>query len=189
MDPVQLARAAVLFCERIPESSGGFGHITENLAQSFLAGLVYRVRTIGGMMHPELASYVETGGNTFLFNRQVHLPKFGFGRAPAFFYQVTGRIQRFEKLVAGGTSVSWSQRWAAKTLCPPDRLLHESTAIVLEEAVGALTAAGIFFERNVQGNRIWGLLREPLHIRIDVCQMTCTQCGHGCQRSGVLAFL
>jgi len=179
MDPVQLSRAAVLFCEHIQESSGRFGHITENLAQSFLAGLVYRVRTIGGTMHPELASYVETGGNTFLFNRQIHMPKFGFGRAPAFFYQGTGRIKRFEKLVAGGTSVTWSQRWAAKTLRPQDRLLHESTAIVLEEAVGALTAAGIFFERPVQGNRIWGLLREPLRIRLDVCQMTCTQCGHG----------
>ena len=178
VDPDRMVQAASMFCERIRENAGGFGHMTEQMAQVFLAGLVYRVRTIGGMMHPELASYVESGGNTFLLHRQIHMPKFGSGRAPAFFYLGTGRMPRFEKLVAGGTSVSWSQRWASKTLIPSDRLFYESTAIALEEAVRVLSEVGIFFERIVQGSRVWGLLREPLLIQADVRQMTCTQCGH-----------
>jgi len=53
-----------------------------------------------------------------------------------FFYLGTGRFQRFEKLVAGGTSLSWSQRWCIKTLASIPNLSAESASIALEEVDG-----------------------------------------------------
>lgn len=178
-DPECVQSLAGKLITRLRERAGGFGSVKEEEARSLLNGLVHRLRTGGGIYHPELDLYVQRGGDTYLFNQQVHMPTFGkFVRAPAFFYQGTGKFQRFEKLVAGGTSLSWSQRWVLKALRSVPNLSAASAAIVLEEAVRVLVDAGIFAERSVQGDRVWGIPPGQLRLTADVHLMTCRHCGH-----------
>lgn len=178
-EPRLIHGAAERMRDLLRERAGGFGSVAERELANLLAGLVHRLRTGGGIYHAELDGYVEQGGNTFLLNRQNHMPKFSnAGRAPAFFYQGTSRVQRFEKLVAGGTSMSWSQRWAIKNLRSVPGLDAESAGIVIEEAVQALTKAGLLEERSAQGNRIWGIRPGQLKVTAKVELMTCRHCGH-----------
>lgn len=178
-DPQRVASLAQKLCGLLREKAGGFGSLKEEEARSLLDGLIHRLRTGGGIFHAELDGYVQRGGDTYLFNQQVHMPTFGkFVRAPAFFYQGTGKFQRFEKLVAGGTSLSWSQRWVIKALRSIPGLSAESAAIALEEAVRVLVTEGIFAERSVQGDRVWGIPANQLRLTAEVRLMKCRHCGH-----------
>jgi len=178
-DPQRIQPLAEKLVSLLRERAGGFGNLKIEEARSLLDGLIHRLRTGGGIFHPELDVYVQRGGDTFLLNQQFHMPAFGkFARAPAFFYQGTGRFQRFEKLVASGTSLSWSQRWVVKVLRSIANLSAESAAIVVEEAVRVLTDAGILAERSVQSNRVWGIPAIQLLVSAEVRLMTCRHCGH-----------
>lgn len=178
-DPERVGALAAKLVTQLKERAGGFGNAKGEEARSLLDGLIHRLRTGGGIFHTELDVYVQRGGDTYLLNQQDHMPSFGkFARAPAFFYQGTGKFQRFEKLVAGGTSLSWSQRWVIKVLRSVPNLSAESAAIVLEEAVRVLVDAGIFLERSVQGDRIWGIPPNQLLVSAEVRLMTCGHCGH-----------
>lgn len=178
-DPRQVLDAAARLRELLKEQAGGFGGVGEPELANLLAGLVHRLRTGGGIYHSELDGYVAGGGNIFLLNRQNHMPKFSnAGRAPAFFFQGTTRTQRFEKLVAGGTSPSWSQRWAIKCLASVPGLDPESAGIVVESAIRTLAATGLLEEREAQGNRVWGIPPGQLKVTRQVALMKCGHCGH-----------
>ena len=178
-DPQRVERMTGQLMERLRERAGGFDSMKSDEASSLLHGLIHRLRTLGGIYHAELDTYVQRGGDTYLLNQQVHMPSFGkFVRAPSFYYQGVGKFQRFEKLVAGGTALSWSQRWVIKTLRSTPGLSAESAAIVLEEAVRVLVDDGIFVERSVQGDRVWGIPAHQLLLTADVHLMKCRHCGH-----------
>jgi len=179
VDPQSIELAADNLNTRLQERAGGFGSLKIGEARAMIEGLIHRLRTEGGIYHPELDGYVQRGGDTYLFNQQPHLPSFSnFGSAPSFFYQGTGKFKRFEKLVAGGTSLSWSQRWVIKVLRSIPNLSAESAAIVLEEAARVLVDAGVFVERSVQGDRIWGIPPNRLLVDAEVRLMTCCHCGY-----------
>lgn len=179
VDPEHIGAAARILCEKLREKAGGFGAIKEEEATALLGGLIHRLRTGGGIYHEELDDYVNRGGDSYLLGQRPHMPKFGkSGRAPSFFYQGPGRIPRFEKLVAGGTALSWAQRWTIKSLCSIPNLSAEAAEIVLEEAKGALVGQGIWTETAQKGDRIWGIPPERLLLTTEVRLMTCRQCGH-----------
>jgi DEAD/DEAH box helicase domain-containing protein len=178
-DPQRVGPLADKLVTLLRERAGGFGGLKTEDARALLAGLVHRLRTGGGIYHPELEVYVQRRGDTYLLNQQVHMPTFGkFVRAPAFFYQGSGKFQRFEKLVAGGTSMSWSQRWVIKTLRSIPNLSAESASIALEGAVRVLVETGIFVEQSLQGDRVWGIPTSQLVVTNEVRLMTCGHCGY-----------
>jgi DEAD/DEAH box helicase domain-containing protein len=184
-DPQQVERAAAALCAALRERAGGFSGVVEREAVSLLLGLLHRLRTGGGIYHAELDGYVDRAGDSYLLNLQNHMPSFGkASRAPAFFYQGTTRLPRFEKLVAGGTSLSWSQRWVLKNLRSIIGLSAESAGIVIEEAVRALSTAGFLEERNAQGNRVWGIKPAQLLVTHEVSLMICQRCGHSVSCAG-----
>jgi DEAD/DEAH box helicase domain-containing protein len=178
-DPARMAPLPDLLASRLREMAGGFGKVSLEELRSVIIGLHHRLRTLGGIHHTELDVYVERGGDTFLLNQQHHMPSFGrFVRAPSFYHQGTGRFQRFERLVAGGTSLSWAQRWVCKALHSLPGLTAESAAIVLEEAMRVMVEAGVVTERKVLGDRVWGIHGDQLRVTTEVHGMTCDRCGH-----------
>jgi DEAD/DEAH box helicase domain-containing protein len=180
VDSSAVARAASDALQHIKEKAGGFGVVAEKEVLTLLQGLIHRLRTAGGVIHPEMDIYLKRGGDTYLLNQQVHMPSFGnYGRAPSFFTMGPARFQRFEKLAAGGTSLSWSQRWAAKALKSVPKLSGEASSLVLEIAVKALTSEGIFKECEVDGSRVWGIPTDQLWLSTEVRSMKCGHCGHG----------
>ncbi len=185
VDAPLVANLGEKLTERLRERAGGFGTASDKEANALLLGLVHRLRTQGGILHEELETYVDRGGDTYLLNQQVHMPGFGkFGRAPSFFYQGTKPLSRFEKVVAGGTALSWCQRWVLKVLRSVTGLSAESAGIVLEEALSVLVDAGVVVERPVLGDRVWGIPPHRLQLTTDVQLMTCGRCGHSISCAG-----
>jgi DEAD/DEAH box helicase domain-containing protein len=179
IDPELVEPLVERLIKRLREKAGGFGGAKTEEVRWLIYGLIHRLRTGGGIYHPELETYVKRGGDTYLLNQQVHMPSFDkTSRAPAFFHQGKGKFQRFERLLAGGTSLSWSQRWVMKCLQSIANLSAESAGIVLEETVGLLSDAGVFVECSVQGDRVWGIPTSQLQVAVDSSVMTCHHCGH-----------
>lgn len=177
--PDALARAAENLARILPEHAGGFKAVSTDAAKRLLAGLLHRLRTSGGIRHPELDEYMSQGGNTWLLNRREHMPSFSDRlRAPAFFYLGPDRFSRFERVIGGGTSLSWCQRWAMKVLADCGDINAEAAGMALEEAVKALIAAGLLEETPVRSSRVWGLPPKALLLSRDVSQITCGHCGH-----------
>jgi DEAD/DEAH box helicase domain-containing protein len=174
-----LAVAASQLLVRLREKAGGFGSVSIRDVTTMLMGLLHRLRTNGGVYHPEIESYVSRGGDAFLLNQSRHMPHFGRrAEMPVFFTMGHERMVRFEKLVAGGTNLSWSQRYTVKALRSIPGLGAEAAAFVIEEAIDSLSDASIVAEREVRGNRVWGISGEHLLVTAEVSGLACRQCGH-----------
>ncbi len=177
--PEGIRMAVARLSSSLRERAGGFGRASIGELNTLVYGLLHRLRIGGGIYHRELQPYLNDPGNLFLLSRENHMPSFGrAGSAPCFFYQSQSRIQRFERLVAGGTNLSWSQRWAIKCLTSIPNLTAESAAIVIEEAVNLLTSEGVLREENPRGHRIWGIPQDRILISPDVKLLACDTCGH-----------
>lgn len=178
--PEVVAAAADRLRRALSEKAGGFANVTVEELSRLIVSWLHRLRTGGGIFERELELYVGRGGDTFLHNKQVHLPGFDrFGHAPAFFYQGATTWARFERVVASGTTPTWSQKRVSKVLTMAATLSAESAGIVAEELVVACREAGLIEERTVQGNRLWGITPAQLRVTTGVRQIACRRCGHG----------
>lgn len=180
LPPELIAIAADDMGKALREKAGGFSSVTTEALTRLIFSWLHRLRTGGGVFDSELKLYVERGGDAFLFNKQIHLPGFDkFGRAPVFFYQGTTTWSRFERVVASGTTPTWSQKRVIKVLALPLPLSAESAGIVAEEMVVACRKAGLIEELGVQDNRLWGIAPSQLRVTTTARQLTCGHCGHG----------
>ena len=174
-----IARAAEKLGQSLRETAGGFSSVSASDLVRLILSWLHRLRTAGGVFDAELDSYINRGGDSYLHNKKIHLPGFArFGHAPVFFYQGTTAWPRFERVVASGTSMTWSQKRVAKVLTPPAVLSADSAGIVAEQLVIACRDVGLIEERAVLGNRLWGIAPSMVQISSDVGQMSCHQCGH-----------
>lgn len=180
-DPHIVATAAGKLMSSLREKAGGFGSATTEEFTKLVISWLHRLRTSGGIFDQELESYIERGGDSFLHNKKVHLPGFAkFGHAPVFFYQGTTTLSRFERIVGSGTSMTWSQKRAGKTLASlASQLSADSAGIVAEQLVETCRDAGLIEERSVLGNRLWGIMPNQVRLSTSVRQLACQRCGHG----------
>lgn len=172
--------SAETLSQTLKQKAGGFGSVDTGEIVHFINGFLHRLRTSGGVLHPETQAFFSSGGDTYLHNtRQIHLPAYGkTSRAPTFFYIGPTALQRFERVVATGASLTWSQKWAIKSIRSAGTLSAESAGIVIEEAIRTLKSNGLLRECEAKGNRIWGLAPECISISPDVRQVKCDSCGH-----------
>ncbi len=178
--PALVAAAAERLGTALREKAGGFSGVTNEVLIQLTMSWLHRLRTSGGIFEPELKIYVERGGDTYLHNKQIHLPGFDkFGHAPVFFYQGTTTWSRFERVVASGTTPTWTQKRIIKVVALPATLSSDSAGIVAEELVIACRDTGLIEERIVQDNRLWGIAPEKTCVTTKVSQLTCGHCGHG----------
>lgn len=186
LSPEGVAAAASKLGQALQETAGGFAAVTSEDLIKLIIGWLHRLRTSGGVFEPELETYVQRGGDAYLHNRQFHLPGFDrFGHAPVFFYQGTTAWSRFERVVASGTTPTWSQKRIAKVLAARIPISSESAGIVAEHLVNACREVGLIEERAVQGNRLWGISPPQLKVSTEVRQMACQRCGHGLSCSDI----
>lgn len=176
--PELVAAAVESLLTALREKAGGFSGLKSEEITRLILSWLHRLRTAGGIFDPELKPYFERGGDAYIYNQQIHLPGFDrFGRAPVFFYQGTTSSNRFEKVVASGSTPTWSQKRVIKLLNVP--LTTDAAGIVAEAMVMACRETGLIEELQIQDNRIWGLAPSHLRVTTAVRQLSCKQCGHG----------
>ena len=143
--------------------------------KQFLSGLLMHLKLAGGIVHPTLSSYIESGGIVFILSRIPFMPPFSrYLPAPRFL--TTRGDSRFEPVLSSGTSLkTWCEHWLYKNF---KDIVHIMTAaepiykIVLEH----MTTAGILDQRQDKKKAAWGIHPHALHVTNRVDQYTCNTC-------------
>lgn len=174
-DLLDEAVAALLL--RLTEEIGGLRELDAPTLYRFLLGFIVALKDKGGVAHPDLSLYVESGGNSYLLNKQAHLPKFGrTSRAPAFLSTQT--FERFNTIVRTNPNTpTWFEDWMLRSLGFVDRgisgYLREVWTIVVDE----LEKAGVLVSwTGPKQARIWGLPAELFLVTGEVVQFRCGRC-------------
>jgi DEAD/DEAH box helicase domain-containing protein len=163
---------------KLKESIGTLRSLDALILRRVVLGLLARLRTMGGIFHPELDGYVAQMGNSFALRKtHDHLPSFQ-GRGPSYFIGLDGDARRFERLWATGNALTWAQKWLSKALPPMTPPAHELAKDILPVVLQALERSGLLEKRAAQGVSIWGLLPARLLVHKEVHQLACAHCGH-----------
>lgn len=178
LPPVLVEEACQVFGKNLREKAGGWGSVTDEQLRYFLQGLLHRLRTIGGVYHPQLETYFEEGANPYTLNRLSWAPSFGSNsRRPVAFALGSGAGNL--ETAASNTRRPWLQKWAEQCLSPIGALDAEGSTIVVEEALAALCEVRALTEKLTRKEaRFWTIPHEQLILSRDVAQMACSSCGH-----------
>ncbi|MFO8232088.1 MAG: helicase-related protein, partial [Longimonas sp.] len=166
----------------VPELQNNVGDLREvaptDVAR-FVRGLIAHMKNQGAIYHPELDRYIEQGGNSYMLNRQHHLPNYGYrSRLPAF---VASRsTQRFDPvLTPAGNADSWLQAWATKCFGAHDPMLSSVMDQLYDRVLSILVTNNLLERRETsRGVRVWGVRPDALRVTTAVRQLRCDTCDH-----------
>ena len=171
-----IAKAANALLEKARETAGYTG-LTVEMIQHLLLVLYERLRRNGGVWHPKLEDYIRQKGNDYLFNNHnkifAPIPRPGSGRRPTFFANFTSK-NSFERLIAAGTTSTWTQEWIEKSTG-----IKDSEALI-DAALKCLLKEGLWLEFKMDGHdeeRAWGINPDHLYISKEASHLICSDCG------------
>ena len=86
--------------------------------------------------------------------------------------------ERFQTLVRqpSNPTPTWYEDWLEKSFYALDPAVANSTQAIYEAVLGGLKEAGLIFERNARGARVWGLEPGAFQVTTDVVQFRCKYC-------------
>ncbi|MFB6373452.1 MAG: DEAD/DEAH box helicase, partial [Bradymonadaceae bacterium] len=142
----------------------------------FLAGLLERLRTRGGIHHPMLRGFVGAGGERFMLSRkkQPLMSPFGPHSVLPRFLDEHHDPPTFDAVFSGPDKATWYRDWAERSmrLDPGLRGIND----VYRAAIRHLADAGLLrstsVERSGKSRDVWGLAPEALRVYADVETMT-----------------
>jgi len=209
LPPADIARWAEQALPRLQAEIAELAGTDHTTLCHFIAGLTRRLRTRGAFDHPDLAAYLDSGGNPFqIHNSNPHLPRFGpRSRLPAFLClrKPPGRNDDNFDAVIQSSGAGWYAQWFNRVLATDDALLASASlehafAIVLNAGV----RTGLLVEQSNRENAIWALALATWQIDQRVEDLACDTCKHrvhaaaaeaeishglACQRSGCAGTL
>jgi DEAD/DEAH box helicase domain-containing protein len=176
-DAQRVQKAVDQLIEPLRNEIGGLRNLDPVTLHCFLCGLLTQMKTRGAISHPSLEAYIDDWGGYYRLNRIPYMPGFGkHSRTPAFL--TTKRGTRFDTLLRGGTSRTWYEEWAVKSLRSFDPLISGYLEILYKLALPVLVSCEILKEFRIQGFLVWGLHRSALWVSREVRQYRCNACGH-----------
>ena len=159
---------------------GGLMYLEADQLRRFLVGMLYRVRSNGGIYYeePALKQYAQEMGNKFLLSKYPYMPHFGrISRAPAF---ITSGKSESLLPIGQDKQNTWLRSWACKTLYAEgaqDAYVKALYPLVLEEAVQAGLMQQCEKKHEVRrGRRVWGLRADAIFVTAHVQRFRCNRC-------------
>jgi DEAD/DEAH box helicase domain-containing protein len=173
----RLKQAVAKSLEILRNEIGGLNGLEEAKLLQLLTGMLVQLKGKGGIEHPALAGYVKNLGNVFAL-RWVHfMPKFGTSsRAPAFLTKKRGT--RFDPLLALGTTKTWYQQWLEKNLGLLNPAIAQFAEPLFDKLLLALVEAGVLVRHDIEGQPVWAINPNAMHISASPRQHRCIKCGH-----------
>ena len=155
---------------------GGLRNLELIQVNRFLNGILYRLKSGGGIYSDSILAYINSYGATSLLNTTQYMPMFGKNsRAPRFI--TSYNKSRFDKLFGSGKT-SWYEQWSIKNFGELDSLLESSTNDILRETFNSLVKNKILRVDYIKGHSIWSLKQENLFLDREVKQFRCNKCGY-----------
>ena len=180
IDLARLEHATDAVLDTLRNEIGGLQPLRREQLMALINGFLTLLKTKGAVFVPPLHGYVTHFGGYYLLSQGVNqrfMPHFGrHSRTPVFL--TTRSDTRFDQLVSRGAQQTWYQDWATRCLgdlCPS---IADFALALYMPMLTTLVQAEILDEQQVQGERIWGLRPEALHVHTSVHQYRCDICGH-----------
>jgi len=160
---------------------------TENVdvatMRHFLVGLLNRTRLRGGIVHPFLKPYIESGGNGYLLRKGREPLLSTFGQYSVYPRFLTDNVAAagakgvaFDSIVATTTSRTWPRDWVARCLDVPAN--DPGTNNFYSSVMSALTAVGLLKEYQGRSHsRVWGIDPKVAGITAETAVAACSTCG------------
>ncbi|MDE2729766.1 MAG: DEAD/DEAH box helicase [Bacteroidota bacterium] len=175
-DPERLTQVAHKVLEELRNTVGGLEDLTVDQVRKFATGLIYRLRTSGGIADPVNAPYIKSGGNGILLTdrHKSYLPRLSRRSArPAFLCNFTAK--NFLRLGNAGRK-TWLGEWATKSLFwqkAVGAFAHEAVGPILDELV---EAGQLKLYKIADKKRVWGVPPDCLTLTTQVASARCTLC-------------
>jgi DEAD/DEAH box helicase domain-containing protein len=162
-------RAQLLIGPHSPE-------VDEAAVAHLLDAVLDRLRVRGGIFHPLLDRYVETGKDYLLSKRQQPLlSPFARGVRSPVFLQGPVRIEEFDSFAPiGNAEQSWYRDLARRVFGVP--AAHLDVLRLYEHAMKRLVAQGILAQRTTDKAPVWGFPMDGLRVTPEVAISRCPTC-------------
>ncbi len=155
----------------------GLENLSEQRLKQFMVGLIYRLRTSGGVMHPQLTKYIESLGKNSYTITEGHiswLPRYKPKTSRPQFLS-SGAARNFLPLT-GTKANSWVQNWAH--LCLMD---HEMVPTGFDDALRDIirgAPSNLLKCNPTTKHSVWGIQPDALKITTHVRPYACTTCSY-----------
>ncbi|HEX9342427.1 MAG TPA: helicase-related protein, partial [Actinomycetota bacterium] len=132
----------------------------------WLLGLLDRLRTRGGILHPWLDRYIQLDGNRWPIwgGRKPGMPAFPRGVGAPAFYTTAPSSEPFDSLAPHGEQATWLTDWTVRCLQIPAR---EAKALLLQTATAlGGDGLGVLARRSTRsGATVYGLPPERIAVQ------------------------
>ncbi len=177
IDPALLNEWMTRALPELQAKYAGLENTSEHQLKQFMTGLIYRLRTSGGMMHPKLTKYIGSLGRDkySISDRHIHwMPPYkSQGPHPQFLS--SGSAKNFLPLT-GSKSSSWVQKWAHLCLLAGN-LTPSGFDAALREIV--MSAPSDLLKCNpTPKHSVWGIEPNALKITTKVRLYSCAKCSY-----------
>ena len=165
---------------RLREEIGTLREIGDNVVFQLVLGVIYNLRTRGGIYHNMLDSYIQDWGNPYVTRGISYMKNWGHkSRTPSF---LTNRQDqnRFQRVLSSSRN-TWHHRWAVKVLAQDAPVIEGYVEQVYEILLSRLVTHGLLKKHNVGRNKIWSLHAGHLRIDTEIEDLQCERCGHRLQ--------
>ena len=155
----------------------GIRDLTLREVQHFVLGFLYYLKSKGAICHRFLKGYIESGGRTYLLNKQNSLPNFAPQSAAPMFLTDSHRYPYFDKIIAK-QGESWYQQWLFKAL-GQNRLISEGIEVNLYSLVlDKLVTAGLMVQDEIAHGTVWGINPAQLYLTSDISVLATSHGGN-----------
>ena len=151
----------------------GLKLVTAQDLLQFLTGLLYRLRTSGGIVHPALRDYIQKLGKPKLFIPHPWGPRFK-RNSPRHGFLSTKSAQNFLPLT-GAKQSSWVQGWGHKCL------VKDLTPAGFDSALKDImdtAPSGILKQYSANQHTVWGIEPGKLKVTTNVVRFACKTCAY-----------
>ncbi len=173
LDPSLLRKWIQRSQSAIAAECEGLRNVESHALKQFLTGLIYRLRTSGGVAHPDLKRYAEDLGR-----RGLYFPKWGVqhkANSPRHGFLTNKSTQNFLPL-HGSKKDTWVQAWAFKCLLE-DQLQPSGFDVALRKVI-ELAPSEILKHYAANQFSVWGIQPNALYVTTDVSLYACSQCSY-----------
>ena len=155
----------------------GLENLSEHRLRQFMVGLIYRLRTSGGVMHPKLIAYIESLGKNRYTISEKHVPWMPpfKPQSPRHQFLASGAARNFLPLT--GTKISsWIQNWGYLCLIDHDMIPTGFDDALRDIVRGA--PSNLLKCNPTTKHSVWGIEPDALKVTTSVRPYACTTCSY-----------
>jgi DEAD/DEAH box helicase domain-containing protein len=178
-NPKQLEQAVNQLHLKLTNEVEPLRQIQPDLIRQSLLGLLHHLRQRGGILQPATQIYIKQGGNTFLLQKPLYMPRMGPRiPTPIFLVDAPAKSERFERILQSGQRNSWCEDWMRRVFGSASLLLKEQIEEILNTTLNTLVESGLLEVHPCNQGQAWGIPLSMIYLHTSGTVFVCDRCSH-----------